>query len=106
MEMDALLDTLNWIRPKADITNAQLCNDNCNMVLMNLFFYGQYQFELIRNKILALQPAYSLLTFHFLNAEFLQEGILTDPINNFGFTRNSNQTPFTKPAQLEDFAKI
>lgn len=102
MEMDALLESINWIRPIPEVSNDQLCEDSCNMVLMNLFFYGSTIYNHIRDKILAYKPNYKLLSFHFLTAEFLQHGIVTDPNNSFGFTKNNNKSPFTKPLDLDE----
>jgi len=106
MEIDALLESINWIRPSSEFTNDQLCNENCNMVLMSLFFYGPVIFNSIRDKILSYKPKYTLLSFYHLRAEFLQEGIVTDPMNSYGFTKNNNHSPFAHQSQLEDFAKI
>jgi hypothetical protein len=102
MDMDALLESLNWIRPIPEVSNDQLCEDTCNMVLMNLMFYGEEVFSRIRNKILVLRPHYKLLSFHFLKAEFFQYGIVTDPMNSFGFTKNSYPSAFIEQSVLDD----
>lgn len=93
MEYDALIEIINWIRPIKGISDDQLCEDNCNSMLMNLFFYGRARFNEVRDKILAIKPSYKLLVFTYLEQEFLQHGIMADPNNDYGFTKTQRFVP-------------
>jgi len=93
MEYDALIEIINWIRPIKGISDDQLCEDNCNSMLMNLFFYGRARFNEVRDRILAIKPSYKLLVFTYLEQEFLQHGIMADPNNDYGFTKTQRFVP-------------
>jgi len=85
MNMDALLETINWIRQdKNSPPPEQACEDNCNAVLRNLVFYGSEKFQEVRQRILSKKPDYHLLTYTYLRDEFLQTGSLSDPFNDNG----------------------
>lgn len=91
-DMDANLDTLNWIRKCNDEFKAT--EDNCNDVLRNLFFFGDATFTEYRNKILSVQPCFNLINYYSLKLAYLGDGVIPDPYGSFGFTK-SNPTSVT-----------
>lgn len=80
-------ETINWIRQHEFSTPDELTEANCNDVLRNLFFHGRDRFNELRNHILELKPKYLLIDYASLFTEFMGMGTLSDPLNQFGFTR-------------------
>jgi hypothetical protein len=85
-EESANLEISNWIRECDD--PEQATEDNCNAVLRSAFFEGPEYFNKIRSKVLSVRPSYNLLHFNTLFNEFFLHGYISDPTNDFGFTRN------------------
>jgi hypothetical protein len=104
-ERAALLETINWIRKCDDHEKA--CEDNCNSVLRNLFFYGRDEYNLIRTAIQRQKPKYILLEFRFLLEEFLQHGSVYDPLNDYGFSRSTRPTTgLERPSLDAEFCHV
>uniref|UniRef100_A0AB39JCP9 Polyprotein n=1 Tax=Qianjiang picorna-like virus 22 TaxID=3239337 RepID=A0AB39JCP9_9VIRU len=82
----ANLEITNWIRQCED--PEQATEDNCNAMLRSAFFYGRQRYMELRNTILSARPTYNLLHFNTLFNEFFQQGYISDPTNDYGFTRN------------------
>lgn len=90
-DWDANLDILNWIRKCPDESKAT--QDNCNDVLRNMFFYGNVNFNSLRDEILQHQSGYNLVNYYSLEAAYLGYGCLPDPTGVFGFSRNASRNP-------------
>jgi hypothetical protein len=90
MQEDPMLEPLNWIRSSDFIVSEdQACEDNCNGVLRNCFWYGPAYFNDIRSKILKEKPEYKLLSYHTLLKDFVDYEMLPDPLSLGGArTRN------------------
>ena len=85
--IEANLETLNWIRKNNTISADDLCEANCNDVLRRFFFYGKDAFMRIRSKILLAKPHYNLVNFYSLSETFLEIGKITDPSGIFKYTK-------------------
>jgi hypothetical protein len=90
-DMDANLDTINWIRQSYDDFAAT--EANCNDVLRNLYFYGIDTFNGYRQKILEIDPRMNLISYDGLDAAFRGLGTLPDPYGSFGTTKNRRDDP-------------
>jgi len=90
-DMDANMDTLNYVRVCDDMSKA--CEDNCNDVLRNLFFYGKEKFSEVRSKILSHKPSYNMIGYHSLESAYLGYGSIPDPYGSFGYTRRAVRDP-------------
>lgn len=92
-DMDANLETLNWIRKNKELSDFELTEANANDVLRNLIFYGQPTFDKYRAMILKHQPTMNLLHFQPLMDAYLEAGSIPDPTGAFGFSRNLINRP-------------
>lgn len=90
-EMDANLDTINWIRKCDDELAAT--ESNCNDVLRNLFFYGQSTFNLWREKMLAVEPRLNLIMYQPLREAYLDYGSIPDPTGAFTYSKSNRGDP-------------
>jgi len=90
MKHDAMLEPLNWIRKSEFmISEDQACEDNCNAVLRNCFWYGKKVFNHYRQEILNKKPHYNLLHFDPLFEDYFEFNILSDPLS-LGGKRTKN----------------
>jgi hypothetical protein len=90
-EETANFETSNWIRQCVDHESAT--EDNCNAILRNAFFAGSKYYNNIRDLILEARPSYNLLQFGSLYNEFFNRGMISDPTNDFGFTKSYGNQP-------------
>jgi len=97
-------ETTNWIRKCDDEEAAS--EDNCNCVLRNAFFAGSKYFNTVRNVILHKRPEYNLLQYDTLYNEFFSCGFVSDPNNDYGFSRISNRLPLDNHHYLLDDRQV
>jgi len=82
MEINAMLEPINWIRESEFMESEdQACEDNCNAVLRNVFWYGRTSFNNVRNAIKGIKPEYRLLSFGHLQEQFFNNGLIEDPLS-------------------------
>jgi hypothetical protein len=90
-DMNANLETINWIR-KCDDPRAAT-EANCNDVLRNLFFYGEEVFYHYRGLMLQADNSFSLLHYGPLQTAYLGYGVIPDPTGAYAYTRNAGGDP-------------
>jgi hypothetical protein len=80
------VEIILWIRKCPDEKKA--CMDNCNSALRMLFFHGRKIFDKWRNRILAYEPSFQLVSYDYLDENFLNYGHLNTADNDFGYSRS------------------
>jgi len=92
-EMEACLETTNWIRKCDDYEEAT--ENNCNDVLRNLFFYGRSTFDHYRGLMQTAAPWANLICFDPLADSFLDIGKVADPTGAFTYSKNARRDPLS-----------
>jgi hypothetical protein len=103
MDMDAILDVLNWTRKSRFTTLESATEDNCNSVLRELFFYGKKTFEHYRTLILIEKPQYNLLSYEPLRDIFLEFGSVPDIFGDYTYTGNYGRPPMSVYSFIESY---
>jgi hypothetical protein len=92
-ELDACLETTNWIRKCDD--HMEATENNCNDVLRNLFFYGRDTFERYRHLMQRAAPWANLISFDPIADSFLNIGKVPDPTGAFTYSKSARRDPLS-----------
>jgi len=79
MELDDLLETINWIRVKVDSPlPEEACEANCRDVMRGMFYHGEEVYNKYYNLILSKRPTYRIYQYKELLNEFRDKGMIAD----------------------------